>query len=272
MEAISRYLLTDNNYGVQFTTKNISYIAMMTAVAVAVTVVISVTIPITVLPPIRVAFEGIMIKLAGMFFGPLVGVIVGLATEGLTILFVPSYIHPAYLVTAVIFGFLSGVTSYAQRLKGKKVWWTFGMINFFVVVYGLLMTFAISSYDQDVKVFGALIPSKYFWIFFVGSLSITLLMVWITTFTCVGLKRYDVLETILPIIFLAVVAEYMCTSLIASWGNANFLGTPRDGGYSSLMTTALIMAPLKVLSNSIILSTVFYVLRPLILNKKDHDI
>jgi hypothetical protein len=78
---------------------------MMIAVSVSLTVVISVTIPITVFPPIRVAFSGIMVKITGMFFGPIVGIIVGILTESLCLMFVPSYIHIAYFIVSISFGF-----------------------------------------------------------------------------------------------------------------------------------------------------------------------
>jgi len=256
-------------HGVKFTTKNIAYISMMTAVAAAVTIVISITIPITVLPPIRVAFEGIMIKIAGMFFGPLVGLIVGLSTEALTILFVPSYIHPAFLLTAVMFGFIGGLTAFTQKFTGKKVWITFAIINVFIILYGTLMFFVTSSYDGEVNIYGFKIPTAYYWIVFIGSIAITLSVVWIVTIIGAFINKGKALETILPILLLAVLAEYIVTTLIASWGNANFLGTPRDSGYSSLVATAFVIAPLKIVWNTIMLSTVYYVMRPLVLLKKD---
>ncbi|KAF5295613.1 hypothetical protein FQA39_LY12786 [Lamprigera yunnana] len=58
----------------KFNTRTITYIAMLTAVSTTVTVVISMVIPVTVFPPIRVAFEGIMIKITGMLFGPIIDI------------------------------------------------------------------------------------------------------------------------------------------------------------------------------------------------------
>jgi hypothetical protein len=162
------------------------------------------------------------------------------------------------------------MSAFSQKLTGKKIWVTFSLINLFVILYAVVMLFITSTYEGEVSVFGFEIQTKYYWIFFIGSIGITLVLIWITTFAGVFLKNNKFLETVLPIIFLAVIAEYMCTTLIASWGNANFLGTPREGGYSSLLITALVIAPIKVVSNTIILGTVYYVMKPIVLLKKDN--
>ncbi|KAF5271427.1 hypothetical protein FQR65_LT17605 [Abscondita terminalis] len=119
--SLSYAILKEKYHGIRFTTKNIAYITMFTAVSVSVTVVISLTIPVTVFPPIRVAFEGVMIKITGLIFGPIVGLIVGITTEILVMLFVPSFIHPAFTICAVAYGFIAGVgSSFTRAGKGKE--------------------------------------------------------------------------------------------------------------------------------------------------------
>jgi ECF transporter S component (folate family) len=118
---MSFYILREKYHGIRFTTKNIAYITMFTAISVSITIVISLTIPITVFPPIRVAFEGIMVKITGFIFGPIVGIVVGLITELLVTIFVPSFIHPAYVLVTIAYGFVSGVgASFLRAGKGKE--------------------------------------------------------------------------------------------------------------------------------------------------------
>ena len=106
-------------YGIRFTTKNIAYITLLSAVSVSVTVIVSIVFPVTVFPPIRIAFEGLMIKIAGFIFGPIVGFMSGIITDLLCLMFVPSYIHIAYLIVVASFGFLSGLVGSLNRAVGK---------------------------------------------------------------------------------------------------------------------------------------------------------
>lgn len=70
---------------------------MLSSVSVVATIIVSITIPITVLPPIRIAFEGLMIKITGYMFGPIIGIICAAVTDILVMLFVPSYIIVYYI-------------------------------------------------------------------------------------------------------------------------------------------------------------------------------
>ena len=251
--------------GFKFTTKKITYIAMMAAVSSAVTIVISLTLPITVLPPVRMSFEGIMIKIAGMFFGPLVGMLVGLITELITIMFVPSYIHIAYLLLELGVGFLSGIAAISQKWTGKRKWWTFLVINLFIIIYGTIMVLITSSYDQNVKIFGAEISRDAYKFVFIGVLAASLFVIWMVVGVFLVIKREQLLDIVLPIILLCVITEFLATTLIGSWGDSAFLGIPRDsGGYTSILMVRLVESPLKILFNTIILSTVYYILRPLV--------
>ncbi|AVP49532.1 ECF transporter S component [Williamsoniiplasma luminosum] len=252
--------------GLKFTTKNITYIAMMVAVSVSITVVISMTLPVTVFPPIRIAFSGIMIKITGMFFGPIVGFIVGIVTEGLCIIFIPSYIHIAYLFVAISFGFWAGIMSYTTKLKGKNKWWTFSLINLYTIIFTAVMwAITINSDQKDAVFFGINIPAKLVPSMFLIMMGATLIMVWIFSFVLIGLKKGKWLEIILPIVLLCVVTETLATILLASWGDSEIFGIPDyQGGYSSMVIVRLLQTPLKIAFNATVLSTVFYVMRPIL--------
>lgn len=256
--------------GLHFTTKNITYIAMMIAVSVSLTVVISVTIPITVFPPIRVAFSGIMVKITGMFFGPIVGIIVGALTEALCLMFVPSYIHIAYFCVSISFGFWAGVASYTTSWRGERKWITFALINAYLVVFTIVMYFIQihGPMDQDTKFFGITIPKEFTPIFFIIMMGSTLALIWIVTGILMAVKKSNWLEVIFPVIFLCIVTETLATILLASWGDSEILGIPAyQGGYSSMVLVRLMQTPLKVAFNTAVLSTVYTVMRP-ILRKK----
>jgi hypothetical protein len=292
---MSFYILREKYHGIRFTTKNIAYITMFTAISVSITIVISLTIPITVFPPIRVAFEGIMVKITGFIFGPIVGIVVGLITELLVTIFVPSFIHPAYVLVTIAYGFVSGVgASFLRAGKGKE-WIIVILIHLFVILFGSFMYVIIDAYDANIKVLGFEVSPKVYQFLFVGILASILVMVWLIIIIVkareyhrikVELKNLErrneivdyeaekakivkenkkhVLRFLLPIILFATASEFIVTTLISAWGDAEFLGIKSDGGYSAMMIGRLVQAPIKILFNSFVLFFTYTAVRPLI--------
>lgn len=253
--------------GLRFNTNNIAKIAMMIAVSVSLTVVISVTIPITVFPPIRVAFSGIMVKITGMFFGPIVGLFVGIFTEGICLMFVPSYIHIAYFCVSLSFGFWSGVCAYTLKFKGKKIWITFALITAYIIAFTLILfTIEVNSPNLDDAVFmGISISGNFAPYVFLIMMSITLFIIWMITLTLLVFRKKRWLEIVLPIILLCIVTETLSTILLASWGDSQILGIPAyQGGYSSMVLIRLFQTPFKIVFNTAVLSTVYMVMKPIL--------
>ncbi|ATZ16701.1 hypothetical protein JN01_0077 [Entomoplasma freundtii] len=257
--------------GLKFDTRNLAIIAMMIAVSVSTTVVISVTIPITVFPPIRVAFSGIMVKITGLFFGPIVGLIVGILTECICLMFVPSYIHIAYFCVSLSFGFWAGVASYTLKWRGKKIWLTFGLITAYMVAFTLtLFTIEMNNPNINDTLFMGIKISGYFAPYmFLIMMGITLLIIWTITLGLLALRKQRWLEIVLPIILLCIITETLATILLASWGDSQILGIPSyQGGYSSMILIRLFQTPIKITFNTAVLSTVYMVMKPIIKTKQ----
>lgn len=87
---------------------------MLSSVSVVATIIVSITIPITVLPPIRIAFEGLMIKITGYMFGPIIGIICAAVTDILVMLFVPSYIIVYYIFGLFLLVFWQELLEYLK--------------------------------------------------------------------------------------------------------------------------------------------------------------
>ncbi|AJM71604.1 ECF transporter S component [Mycoplasma yeatsii] len=262
------------NEKIKFNTKKITYISMMVAVSVSITTVISLTIPITVLPPIRIAFEGVMIKITGMIFGPIIGLIVGIVTEALTLMFVPSYIHIGYLVVAFSFGFWAGMTAYSFRLKNK--WFTLSLITMFIVLSAAFMFWIMKGMQNlnpdNTRIFGIKVNPAVFPNLFLGMMGGTLALIYLVTFVLEIKKKDRWLNIILPIILLCIITEILVTVLSAAWADYQILtpGQIHDGSngaentYITMVVLRMIQVPVKLLFNTTILTTVYVVLRPLI--------
>ncbi|AGJ91081.1 ECF transporter S component [Mycoplasma putrefaciens] len=252
---------------IKFETKKITYISMMVAGSVAVTTVISLTLPITVLPPVRIAFEGVMIKITGMIFGPIVGLTVGLVTEGLTLMFVPSYIHVGYLIVAFSFGFWSGMTSYTFKLKNK--WFTLSLITTFIVISTAVMFWLMQGMkDLNPTIFGIKVQADVFPYLFLIVMGVTLCVIYLVAFGLWIRKKEKWLDVILPVILICVITEILVTVLVAAWADYKLLGiranVKTENPYITMVVVRIIQVPLKIFFNTAVLTTVYTVLRPLI--------
>ncbi|WP_027875771.1 ECF transporter S component [Mesoplasma chauliocola] len=253
-----------------FNTKNITYMGIMIACSVSVTVVISLVAPITVFPPIRVAFEGIMIKITGMIFGPIIGLIVGLITELLTMLFIPSFIHPAYFIVAIGFGFWAGTSSFAFKLKSKQQWVTVLVITVFILLATIFLYNTLQylpAEDGKVKLFGLAVKKELIPTIFIFMMCAMLGLCYAICGIFILLKKQRWLQIILPTFLICIVTEILITVLVASWGDSSLLTSNSSDGYISMVALRVVQIPVKIIFNTILLSTVYYVLRPLIKNK-----
>lgn len=266
--------------GIRFTTKNIAYITMLSAVSVSVTIVISIIFPITVFPPIRIAFEGLMIKICGYLFGPIVGFLSGVITDALCLLFVPSYIHIAYLIVVASFGFLAGLIGSLNRSVGKQKWIIMLFINGFLIAFGALSCLSIAYSDfssHGVNLFFGLYASKtaliYIIVFGTGG---TVVFLWLLYLFMLTTHRKSRWNELLPIIALCVVTEYWVTGLISSWGDIAFLTLSQNvsgvttatvNGYGITLLARIAMAPPKIMFNIAVIYVTYRTVSPLI--KKD---
>ncbi|QGS51397.1 hypothetical protein [Spiroplasma tabanidicola] len=272
--SLSYSILRERYHGIRFTTKNIAYITMLVAVSASVTIVVSLVAPVTVFPPIRIAIEGLMVKIAGFIFGPIVGVIVGLITEIIVMLFVPSFIHPAFIIIIICYGFVAGIGASFLRIGKGNNWIIVALLNIFLLGFGGAMYFLIDAAnfpDGAIKMVGFYMSKEVFkWVFLI-SIFICVIIVWgaylIGTFT--GNKKK--LNVFLPILLFATASEYIVTSVISAWGDYGFLGletSKDDNGYILMFMARLVQAPVKILGNSVILYYTYKAVAPLIKNDR----
>lgn len=266
--SISYFVLRERYHGIRFTTKNIAYITMFTAVSVSVTIVISLTAPITVFPPIRIAFEGVMVKITGFIFGPIVGVIVGLITELLVMLFVPSFIHPAFIISVICFGFIAGIGSSFLRIGKGKNWIIMTILNVFMILFATFIYFVIEYSSQTTfSILNLNMKKDVFKWVFICSILACLFIIWGIYITMTALGKRKSLSVMLPILLFATASEYLVTTVISAWGDYEFLGLTSNAdssGYILMLMSRLIQAPLKVVFNTVVLFYTYKAVSPLI--------
>ena len=57
----------------------------------------------------RIIFEGILIKIGGLMFGPIIGICLGAAIDLLTITYTGGIFHYGYFISAILFGLFGGL-------------------------------------------------------------------------------------------------------------------------------------------------------------------
>ncbi len=286
------YVFFKSKYkGIRFTTKNITYITMLSAAAVTITVVISRIIPITVLPPIRISFEGLMIKITGFIFGPIVGVISGVITDFLCMLFIPSYFHVAYIIVMASYGFVSGMTCVFNNKVKRNKWILFLMSNIFIISFiALMMFFTIDFPTDKINIYKNVYVSKKIMIVILAISALISLMFQLIIFIVYLVfkaknkftflntsKKFDYAtkqkkpflnENIIAILFLSMITEYYVSSLITPWGDISLVttssGSSTDNGYGALLLYRITEAPIKILLNTAIIYTTWRAISPLI--------
>lgn len=261
-----RWLKKDKYQGSRFTTKNIAYITMLVSVSVVATIVVSVTIPITVLPPVRLAIEGLMVKISGYMFGPVIGIIAATITDILVMLFVPSYINPIYIFCIILTGFLAGFAGLLKFKLKNHPWVIFLLINLFLIIFAGGGAFLAVQYPKmDIPLSAGVVMNKYAAAGVIaGGGLFTLLIIYIVLFFYWKNNELQKIYDILPIILLAVFAEYVVTVLIASYADMNFLSPSSSEDYGLTMIPRIVMAPIKIIINSIIIYITWKTVSPLI--------
>lgn len=261
-----RWVKKDKYKGSRFTTKNIAYITMLTSVSVVATIVVSLTIPITVLPPVRLAIEGLMVKISGYMFGPVIGIISATITDILVMLFVPSYINPVYIFCIVLTGFVSGIAGVLKIKLKNYPWVIFLLINLFMLFFaGGGAYLALQFPQENIPLSAGVTMNKYAVAGVIaGGGLFTLLIIYIALFFYWKNNERKKIHDILPIILLAVFAEYVITVLIASYADMSFLSPSSSKDYGLTMIPRIVMAPVKIIINSIIIYITWKTVNPLI--------
>lgn len=261
-----RWLKKDKYQGPRFTTKNIAYITMLTSVSVVATIVVSLTIPITVLPPVRLAIEGLMIKISGYMFGPVIGIISATITDILVMLFVPSYINPVYIFCIILMGFLAGIAGVLKFKLKDHPWVIFLLINLFMLLFAGGGAYLSLQYPKEsIPLSAGITMNKYAVAAVVGGGGIfTLLVIYVVLFFYWKNRELQKIYDILPIILLAVFSEYVVTVLIASYADMNFLSSSSTKDYGLTMIPRIVMAPIKIIINSIVIYITWKTVNPLI--------
>ena len=126
----------------KWTTRKISYVSIMIAVAVVFVLIGFMLFAITIIPSIKISFAGLPIKLVGYIFGPLVGAITGFLADIISFLFLPTFYHPGYSLSMAIAGMIPGIVMWIMIRKPRNInTHFFSTLIVLIVIWSLLFSF-----------------------------------------------------------------------------------------------------------------------------------
>ena len=127
----------------QFSIKTITNIAMTISLSVAIILILSFltsgifNVFFIAYPGVRILIEGVLIKIGGLMFGPIIGVFIGATTDLLTIIISSCSFHYGFFFAAMFYGLISG---YIQML------WNFTKKNNSIFTFSVtILIFALAT-------------------------------------------------------------------------------------------------------------------------------
>ncbi len=246
----------------KLTTREITFGAIFAASTVAFVILLITYVPLVAYPTVRVAFEGVLIKMAGYLFGPLIGVLSGGIAELLVNLLRPTYFHYSWTITIILYGLFAGIIRY-MNAKSKEP------EKLFFVITGLISIIFTSIFTGLILHNGYIPP--VFGIQF-DKIQI-ILIVLITQFLIIGMLPFFSFLTktifkkwrnfyldILPIFLLSVFTGYFLTIPITPLGDTHILQV----SYLSLFLVYIVTSPLNIIGNIIVIYLVYKIMYPFI--------
>ena len=202
------YLKKKYNIIPRANTKGITSIGMTVALTVAIVLLLMI-VTADVISVIfrawvgtRIILEGILIKIGGLMFGPIIGLCIGAATDFLTISLTAGVFNIGYFISAAFFGLLGGIIKYIVNISNKdefkfSLYSTFvfiltGLACFLTIYYlsgdqNLAITYSVTVFTLDIS-----LPQWALLLIVEGFLLISIGIVWgLYIYRKIHVKRFN---------------------------------------------------------------------------------
>ena len=249
-------------YNWKVSSKQITFSALFAVASLIIVVILISYSPISALPTVRVALEGILVKVCGYLFGIVIGGISGLITEILINILRPTFFHWSYLVVIILYGIFGG---FAYHIKNSKYNVSLSFLfSFIFVIAALFFGRHFLLLHKTINITEThKISSHLSWYIFLTSQVIIAcilpLFYFLTNF--VFCKYGHLFKEFSPIYLLSVITVYCLSIPIMSVGDAFSYHLK----YMLLFILAIFESPFIVFGNMIIIYCVWKVLYRIII-------
>ncbi len=245
----------------RWTTRKISYVSIMIAVAVVAVLIGFMLFAVTIIPSVKISFAGLPIKLVGYIFGPLVGAITGFLADIISFLFLPTFYHPGYSLSMAIAGMVPGIIMWIMIRKPHSInTHFFATLGVLIGIWIILFSF---FHFVDIKIIATatdqMITSR--WVYEtigVGGITGNIIILCILRFS---LKPKNFIA-IAPIIMFTSILGVINAFMMPYWDMLTLL---KDLPYmTNLVGHYLLTLPIKLWFNIIIVYIAWRVVFPII--------
>lgn len=141
--------------------KGITNVAMVISISIASILLLTIlsagfmAVIFRAYPGWRSTIEGVLIKIGGLLFGPIIGLFIGAFTDLLTVGITAGMFHYGYFIVAMAYGYFSGLIRTIITLSRKKELSFLSLSSLFMaLVFSLLLCFIIFVNNLDVYTIG----------------------------------------------------------------------------------------------------------------------
>lgn len=141
--------------------KGITNVAMVISISIASILLLTIlsagfmAVIFRAYPGWRSTIEGVLIKIGGLLFGPIIGLFIGAFTDLLTVGITAGMFHYGYFIVAMAYGYFSGLIRTIITLSRKKELSFLSLSSLFMaLVFSLLLCFIVFVNDLDVYTIG----------------------------------------------------------------------------------------------------------------------
>ena len=247
---------------IKLTTREITFGAIFSASTVAFVVLLITYVPFVVYPTVRIAFEGVLIKMSGYLFGPLIGVLSGGIAELLVNLLRPTYFHYSWTITIILYGLFSGLIRYMNSKSKEPEKLFFIITSIIASAFTAIFIGLILRNNSVPKVFGiSFNQTQIILLVAITQLLIVGMLPFFSFLTRTIFKRWrNFYLDILPIYLLSVFTGYFLTIPIIPLGDRTILQL----NYLTLFLVYIVTSPLNIIGNIIVIYLVYKIMYPFI--------
>lgn len=230
----------------------------------------------------RIIFEGILIKIGGLMFGPIVGMAIGAATDLLTITYSGGIFHYGYFISAILFGLFGGLIRVMIRYsKNRNLKFTIlSSISTIVIALSSSILIYVSNDSLSSNIFEMSLMGYEF------KITLDTIVALVTTIPVCGVivmwvvyafyllrekkkkNKNNWYISFAPIFILIIISEVIVNLIFMPVFDANISPLP----YQSWLFIRLLLYVPMVIINLIVILPVYKVIKPLMKYRYEDDL
>lgn len=256
--------------------KGITSIAMV--ISISITVIILLTIASANIlgvifrawPGTRVTIEGILIKIGGLLFGPIIGMFIGGLTDLLTVALTAGVFHYGYLIASMAYGLIGGIIKMALSSTKKREYMFAILVTLISAVIAALVGWYLDVATSSIysfEMFGVAIkiPKQLMIGLLVSFILSSIIVVWMSyLIRTIMIKKNKMKKNQPNVLAPTIVAIILCEAVVNVLMMPSFDAELSSLTYLQWLTIRSLLFLIMIFINFAIIYPIFKIVVPLI--------